>query len=161
MRKLDVYPYFVLMKNMWKTLKELCILSCKKSIFQTLILLNIRKSKNIHDELPIEKPATMHRIETLMSLFNGKRNHCYYKVFSEKNCIANIKMLYCNRIDVSEGIDINNTGASKECNIFHYWDFIDKGFKFQSFVCTYFNDVLMMSVNLNDIATFTILGVDY
>ena len=96
-----------------------------------------------------------------MSLFNEKRNHYYYKVFSEKNCIANIKMLYCNRTDVSEGIDINNTGASKECNIFHYWDFIGKGFKFQSFVCTYFHDVLMMSVNLNDIATFTTLGVDY
>ena len=26
-------------------------------------------------------------------------------------------MLYCDRTDVSEGIDVNKTSASKECNI--------------------------------------------
>ena len=31
--------------------------------------------------------------------------------------INNIKMLYCNRIDVSEGIDINKASALKDCNI--------------------------------------------
>ena len=35
----------------------------------------------------------------------------------------NIKMLYYNRINVSEGIDINKTSASKECDICHYWYF--------------------------------------
>ena len=30
-------------------------------------------------------------------------------------------MLYFDRIDVSEGIDINKTSASKECDICHYW----------------------------------------
>ena len=29
-------------------------------------------------------------------------------------------MLYYDRIDVSEGIDINKRSASKECNIYHY-----------------------------------------
>ena len=29
-------------------------------------------------------------------------------------------MLYYDRTDVSEGIDINKTSASKECNICHY-----------------------------------------
>ena len=29
-------------------------------------------------------------------------------------------MLYFNRIDVTEGIDVNKTNASKECDIFHY-----------------------------------------
>ena len=29
-------------------------------------------------------------------------------------------MLYCDRIDVSEGIDVNKTSVSKECNICHY-----------------------------------------
>ena len=32
-------------------------------------------------------------------------------------------MLYFDRIDVSEGIDINKTNASKECDICHYWYF--------------------------------------
>ena len=29
-------------------------------------------------------------------------------------------MLYFDRIDVSEGIDVNKTSASKECDICHY-----------------------------------------
>ena len=35
----------------------------------------------------------------------------------------NIKMLNYDRIDISEGIDVNKTTKSKECNIFHYWYF--------------------------------------
>ena len=34
-----------------------------------------------------------------------------------------IKMLYYDRIDVSEGTDINKTCQSKERNICHYWYF--------------------------------------
>ena len=30
-------------------------------------------------------------------------------------------MLYFDRIDVSEAIDINKTSASKECDICDYW----------------------------------------
>ena len=30
-------------------------------------------------------------------------------------------MLQYNRIDVLEGIDINKTNASKDCDICHYW----------------------------------------
>ena len=35
-------------------------------------------------------------------------------------------MLYYDRMDVSEGIDVNKTDASKECNICHYWYFLNK-----------------------------------
>ena len=30
-------------------------------------------------------------------------------------------MIYYDRIDVSEGIDVNKTSALKECDICHYW----------------------------------------
>ena len=46
-----------------------------------------------------------------------------------------IKMLYFDRIDVSEGIDVNKGSASKGCDICHYWHLLNKGFKFQSYVC--------------------------
>ena len=36
-------------------------------------------------------------------------------------------MLYFNRIDFSKGTDVNKTGISKECIIYHYWYFLDKG----------------------------------
>ena len=64
----------------------------------------------------------------------------------------NIKILYCDRIDVSEGFDTIKTSASKECDISQYWCLLDKGFKFQSYVCNKCNDLLMMSMNLSDIA---------
>ena len=32
-------------------------------------------------------------------------------------------MLYHDKIDVSEGIDVNKTNASNECVICHYWYF--------------------------------------
>ena len=34
--------------------------------------------------------------------------------------MKNIKMLYSDRTDVSEGIDVNKTSESKESNICHY-----------------------------------------
>ena len=70
-------------------------------------------------------------------------------------------MLYFDRIDVSEGINVNKTRESKDCNICHYWYFLDKGFKFQPNVWNRFHDLLMMSMNLSNIATLNIKGSDY
>ena len=60
-------------------------------------------------------------------------------------------MLYFYRINFSEEIDVNKAGESKECDIFHYWYFLDKGLKFQPDVCNGFHDLLMMSMNLSNI----------
>ena len=70
-------------------------------------------------------------------------------------------MLYYDRIDVSTGIDVNNTSASKLFIIFHYKYFLDKGFRFQATVFNGCHDVLMMSMNLNNIAILNIHGIDY
>ena len=70
-------------------------------------------------------------------------------------------MLYYVRIDVSEGIDVNKTSESKECDICHYWYFLDKGLKFQPDVCNGCHDVLMMSISLSDTAILNIHGADY
>ena len=60
-------------------------------------------------------------------------------------------MLYFDKIDVSEGIDV----------ICHYCYFLSKGFKFQPNVCNKCHDLLMMSMNLSDIAILNIEGSDY
>ena len=57
-------------------------------------------------------------------------------------------MLYYDRINVFEGIDINKTSAPKYCDICHYWYFLNKGFKFQPYVCNRCHDLLMMSMNI-------------
>ena len=53
-------------------------------------------------------------------------------------------MLYFDRIDVSERIDVNKTSASKECDICHYCYILHKGFKFQPNVCNGCHNLLMM-----------------
>ena len=73
----------------------------------------------------------------------------------------NIKMVYYDIIDVSEGIDVNKTSESKECDICHYCYFLDKAFKFQSDFWNGFQGVLIMSMNLSNIAILNIQGVDY
>ena len=58
-------------------------------------------------------------------------------------------MLHFNRIDVSEGTDIDKTCVSKESHICHYWHFLDKGFKFQFIdACNGSCYLPMMSMNL-------------
>ena len=65
------------------------------------------------------------------------------------------------RIDVSEEIDVNKASASKECDICHYWCFLNKGFKFQPNLCSRCHYLLMMSMNLSDIPILNIKGSDY
>ena len=75
--------------------------------------------------------------------------------------MKNIKILYFDRLDVSERIDINKTSESKEWDVCHYWYFLNKGFKFQPFVSNRFHDLLMMCMNLSDIAILNIKKADY
>ena len=72
-----------------------------------------------------------------------------------------IKMLYCDRIYVFEGIHVNKTNTSKECDICHCYYFLNYSFKFQPNVCNRCHDLLIMSVNLSDIAILNIKGSDY
>ena len=52
----------------------------------------------------------------------------------------NIKILKFDGIDVSEGIDINKTNKSKECDICHCCCcYLNKGFKFQPHACKTFH----------------------
>ena len=75
--------------------------------------------------------------------------------------INNIKWLHCDRIDVSVGIDVSKTRASRESIIFHYFYFFDKAFKFQPVVYNDCHDLLIIPVNLNDIAILNIYSVNY
>ena len=70
-------------------------------------------------------------------------------------------MLYFDRIEISEGIDVDKTSASKLLDICHYWYVLNHSFKFQPNVCNRCQDLLMMSMKLSDIAILNIKGSDY
>ena len=65
-------------------------------------------------------------------------------------------MLEYDRIDISEEIDINKTNASKECDICHYWCFLDKDFKYEPYLCNGCHNLMQKAMNFND---FSIVSV--
>ena len=70
-------------------------------------------------------------------------------------------MLQYQKIDVSEGIDVNKTSASKECELCHYWFFKDIGFKFEEHVCNGCHDLLTMAHSLKNIAILSAKGAAF
>ena len=67
-------------------------------------------------------------------------------------------MLEFGRIDISEGIDINKTNASKECDIYHY---LDKGFRYESYICNSCHDWIKKAMNFNDVSIVSVNGSYY
>ena len=60
-------------------------------------------------------------------------------------------MLEYDRIDISEGIDVNKTNASKKCDICDYWYFLEKSFKYEPYLCNGCHDLMQKSMNFNDL----------
>ena len=65
-------------------------------------------------------------------------------------------MFQYDRIDITEGIDINKTGASKECMICHYWYFKNISYIFEPHVCMIVM-ILMMACELKSIAMLNVI----
>ena len=70
-------------------------------------------------------------------------------------------MLRYQQIDVSEGIDVNKTSASEECELCHYWFYKDVGSKFEERVCNRCHDLLMMAHSLKNIAILSTKGATF
>ena len=70
-------------------------------------------------------------------------------------------MLQYEKIDVSEGIDVNKTSASKEYELCHYWFFKDIGFKFEEYVCNKCHDLLTVAYSLKNIAISNARGATF
>ena len=67
-------------------------------------------------------------------------------------------MLEYDRIDISEGIDINKTNTSKECKICRCWYFKNIGFKYELHLCNGCHNLMQKAVNFNDIAIAYVKG---
>ena len=66
-------------------------------------------------------------------------------------------MLEYDRRDISEGIDMNKTSSSKECDICYYWYFLNKTLVMNHIFAMDVMDVM----NFNDVAIVSIKGNDY
>ena len=70
-------------------------------------------------------------------------------------------MLGYDRIDISEGIDVNETSAWKEGDICHYWYFKDVGFKYELYLCNGCHDLMQKVMSFNDAAIIYVQGSAY
>ena len=71
------------------------------------------------------------------------------------------KMLEYDRINILEGINVNKTSASKECDIFHHWYFKDIGFKYEPYLCNGCDDLMQNAMSFNDVATVYVKDNSY
>ena len=66
------------------------------------------------------------------------------------------------RIDISEGIDVNKTNdKSKEYEICHYWYFIDKNFNYQKYLCNRCHDLMQKALSFNNVNIKSVKDNDY
>ena len=70
-------------------------------------------------------------------------------------------MLQYDRINISEGVNINKTNASEEWDICHYWYFLHNGFKYEPYVCNGCRSLMQKAMNFNNIAIVSVKGSDY
>ena len=104
--------------------------------------MKIKFSSN--DDLPLNKPLKFNAMIIIIRSVFGEDGKFYRKVFYIMLCISYLyeKMLEDDRIDISEGIDVNKTSASKECDICHFWYFKGIGFKYEPYFCNGCHDLM-------------------
>ena len=62
-------------------------------------------------------------------------------------------MLEYNRIDLSEGIDVNKCDeTSKKCSLCQYYYFLNKNFNYQRHLCHGCHDVSVKAISMQNIA---------
>ena len=70
-------------------------------------------------------------------------------------------MVEYDRIDISEGIHVNKTNLSGECDLCHYWYFKDIGFNYEKYLCNGCHDLMQKAMSFNNIAIVYIKGNAY
>ena len=70
-------------------------------------------------------------------------------------------MLEYDRIDISEGIDLNKTILSKECDICCYWYFKNIGFKLEPYLCNGCHDLMQNAISFNNVTIVYVKGSAY
>ena len=61
-------------------------------------------------------------------------------------------MLEYDRIDLSEGIDVNKTSHSRDCSFCHYYYFLDTNFNYQKYLCDGWHDMSMKANSMQNLA---------
>ena len=115
---------------------------------------------NSDDDLALNKPLKFHLMTiTIRSVFEEDSNF-YLQLFLD-DTFYELNMLEYEKIDIAEGIDVNKTNLSKECDICHYWYFKDIGFKYEPYLCNGCHNLMQKAMSFNNVAIVYIKGNSY
>ena len=70
-------------------------------------------------------------------------------------------MLENDRIDISEGIDVNKASLSKECDICYYLYFKNIGVNYEKYICNGCHDLMQKAMSFNNVAIVYVKGSAY
>ena len=70
-------------------------------------------------------------------------------------------MLEYEKIDISEGIDVNKSNNSRKCSSCHFWYFIDRIFIYGPYSCNGCHDMSMKVVSIKNLAIIYSKGNAY
>ena len=62
-------------------------------------------------------------------------------------------MLKYDKIDITEGIDVDKTNKSRECMFCHYWYYLNKNFIYGPFTCDGCYNIVQKSADFKNIPT--------
>ena len=110
-------------------------------------------------DLPLNKLLKFHNMTMIIRSVFEEDGKLYLQVFLDDTLY--IKMLEYYKIDISEGIDVNKTSLSKECDICHYWYFKDIGFKYEKYLCNGCHDLKQKAMSINNAVIVYVKGSAY
>ena len=61
-------------------------------------------------------------------------------------------MLKYDKIDITEGIDVDKTNKSRECMFCHYWYYLNINFSYGPFTCDGCDNIVQKSTDFKNIA---------
>ena len=70
-------------------------------------------------------------------------------------------MLKYDKIDMTEGIDVDKTNKSRECMLCHYWYYLNKNFSYGPFTCDGCYNIVQRSTNFKNIAIVRVKNNTY
>ena len=70
-------------------------------------------------------------------------------------------MLKYDKINITEGIDLDNTDKSRECMFCHYWYYLNKNFSYGLFTCDSCYNIVQRSTDFKDIAIIYVDNNEY
>ena len=121
----------------------------------------MRVTLNADDNLGLGSILKIHILTAIVRSVSEEDSKYYPQVllgeclYELQKCCSMIELIF------SEEIGINETCASKECMIFHYWYFKDIGYKFEPHVCNGCHEKTREAYELKNIAILNVKGVDY